>query len=80
MVSIDELRTEPPAYPETPILGKGGVMSGNTSRRYPPLSEGAAVRMFTESRPDLGMRWEAMGKVAGLPGVSTAETVRKWVR
>ena len=55
-------------------------MSGNTSRRYPPELKARAVRMFEEIRPNHGTDWEAMGKVADLLGVSTAETVRKWVR
>jgi transposase len=36
--------------------------------------------MFEESRPDHATDWEAMTHVAQLLGVSTAETVRKWVR
>ena len=36
--------------------------------------------MFEEIRPDHATDWEAMAKVAQLPGVSTAETIRKWVR
>ena len=55
-------------------------MPGNTSRRYPPELKARAVRMFEEIRPDHATDWEAMTKVAQLLGVSTAETVRKWVR
>ena len=55
-------------------------MSGNTSKRYPPELKSRAVRMFEEIRQDHATDWEAMGKVAQLLGVSTAETVRKWVR
>ncbi|GAA2504201.1 transposase [Terrabacter carboxydivorans] len=36
--------------------------------------------MFEEIRSDHATDWEAMGQVAQLLGVSTAETVRKWVR
>lgn len=55
-------------------------MAGNTSRRYPPELKARAVRMFEEIRADHAADWEAMGQVAQLLGVSTAETVRKWVR
>ncbi|MEW1955929.1 IS3 family transposase [Terrabacter sp. NPDC080008] len=55
-------------------------MPGNTSRRYPPELKARAVRMFEEIRVDHATDWEAMGQVAQLLGVSTAETVRKWVR
>lgn len=55
-------------------------MSGNTSKRYPPELKARAVRMYAEIRPDHETDWAAMGRVAELLGVSTAETVRKWVR
>jgi len=55
-------------------------MSGKTSRRYPPELKARAVRMYAEIRPEHESDWEAMGRVAELLGVSTAETVRKWVR
>ncbi len=55
-------------------------MSGNTSTRYPPELKARAVRMFEEIRADHATDWQAMTKVAELLGVSTAETVRKWVR
>ena len=55
-------------------------MAGNTSRRYPPELKARAVRMYAEIRPEHESDWEAMGRVAELLGVSTAETVRKWVR
>jgi len=47
---------------------------------YPPELKARAVRMYQEIRPDQATDWEAMGRVAELLGVSTAETVRKWVR
>jgi transposase len=55
-------------------------MSGNTSKRYPPELKARAVRMYAEIRPDHATDWAAMARVAELLGVSTAETVRKWVR
>ena len=55
-------------------------MPGNTSRRYPPELKARAVRMYHEIRPDHETDFGAMGKVAQLLGISTAETVRKWVR
>ena len=55
-------------------------MSGNTSKRYPAELKQRAVRMYAEIRPDLETDWGAMARVAELLGVSTAETVRKWVR
>jgi hypothetical protein len=33
-----------------------------------------------ECRPDQPTDWAAMGHVASLLGISTAETLRKWVR
>ena len=36
--------------------------------------------MYAEIRPEHESDWEAMGRVAELLGVSTAETVRTWVR
>jgi len=55
-------------------------MSGNTSRRYPPELKQRAVRMVGEIRDDHESDWAAMGQVAELLGVGTAETVRKWCR
>jgi transposase len=55
-------------------------LSGNTSKRYPPELKARAVRLFEEIRGDHATDWEAMTKVSQLLGVSTAETVRKWVR
>ena len=55
-------------------------MSGNTSKRYPQELKARAVRMYVEIRPDHETDWAAMARVAELLGVSTAETVRKWVR
>ena len=69
-----------PECPETSILGKVGVMSGNTSKRYPAELKARAVRMYAEIRPDQATDWAAMARVAELLGISTAETVRKWVR
>src|SRR4051812_23609771 len=68
--------------PETLILGKGWdrVMSGNVSRRYPPELRERAVRMVAEVRADHDSEWAAIGKVAQLLGVTSAETVRQWVR
>jgi len=36
--------------------------------------------MVADLRSDTTSEWEAMGRVADLLGVGTAETVRKWVR
>ena len=36
--------------------------------------------MYHECRPDQATDWAAMGHVANLLGISTAETLRKWVR
>ncbi len=55
-------------------------MSGNTTRRYPPELKERAVRMVGEIMPEHESEWAAMGRVAELLGVGTAETVRKWVR
>ncbi len=55
-------------------------MPGNTSKRYPPELKQRAVRMVAEVRDDHESEWAAMSKVAQLLGVTTPETVRKWVR
>ena len=55
-------------------------MAASTSKRYPPELRERAVRMVTEIAGDHGSEWAAMGEVARLLGIGTAETVRKWVR
>lgn len=66
--------------PETPVLGKVGVMAGMTSKRYPPKLRERAVRMVAEIAGQHESEWAAMGEVARLLGIGTPETVRKWVR
>ena len=76
-----ELKKSPaPECPETPLLGKVGVMSANSSRRYPPELRERAVRMVAEVREQHDTQWAAMRAVSELLGVGTTETVRKWVR
>ena len=55
-------------------------MPGNTSRRNPPELKARAARMYHEIRPDHETDSAAMGKVAHLLGITTLESVRKWVR
>jgi len=55
-------------------------MSTSTSKRYPVELRERAVRMVAEVRGDQESEWSAMSRVAGLLGVGTPETVRKWVR
>jgi transposase len=55
-------------------------MSGNASKRYPPELRERAVRMVAEVRADHESEWAAIGRVAQLLGVTSAETVRQWVR
>ena len=55
-------------------------MSGSTSKRYPPELRDRAVRMVGEIAEQHESEWAAMGEVAGLLGIGTPETVRKWVR
>ena len=55
-------------------------MSTSTSKRYPLELRERAVRMVVEVRGEQESEWAAMTKVAGLLGVGTPETVRKWVR
>lgn len=55
-------------------------MLANSSRRYPPELRKRAVRMVVEISDQHESEWAAMGEVARLLGVGTAETVRKWVR
>ncbi|VFA92481.1 Uncharacterised protein [Nocardia farcinica] len=51
-----------------------------SSKKYPPELRERAVRMVAEVRDHHESEWAAIGAVADLLGVGTAETVRKWVR
>jgi transposase-like protein len=62
------------------IVGDDGVLSRISSRRYPPELRERAVRMVAEISDQHESQWVAMGEVARLLGVGTAERVRKWVR
>jgi transposase len=55
-------------------------MAGSTSKRYPAELRERAVRMVAEIAGQHESEWAAMGEVARLLGIGTAETVRKWVR
>ena len=55
-------------------------MLGDSTRRYPLELKQRAVRMVAEIAGEHDSEWAAMGRVAELLGVGTAETVRKWVR
>ena len=50
-------------------------MSGGSSRRYPPELPERAVRMAAEISDRTSRNWAAVGEVARLLGVGTAETV-----
>ena len=47
---------------------------------YPSELRNRAVRMVAEIRPDYPSEWSAMKAVAAKLGVTSAETVRGWVR
>ncbi len=51
-----------------------------SSKKYPQELRERAVRMVAEVRDHHESEWAAIGAVAELLGVGTAETVRKWVR
>jgi transposase len=53
-------------------------MSG--SKPYPVELRRQAVRMVAEVRPNYESEWAAMKAVAARLGVTSAETVRLWVR
>ncbi|MGW0640197.1 IS3 family transposase [Nocardia salmonicida] len=55
-------------------------MKSVSSKKYPPELRERAVRMVAEVRDQYESEWAAIGAVADLLGVGTAETVRKWVR
>jgi transposase len=55
-----------------------GVMS-NTLNRYSPELKARAVRMYQECRSDYPSDTAAMIRVAELLGISSGETVRRWV-
>lgn len=48
-------------------------MSGGSSRRYPPELRERAVRMVAEISDQHESEWAAMGEVARLLGIGTAE-------
>lgn len=52
----------------------------SSSKRYPAELRERAVRMYAEVAGQHESEWAAMKAVAGLLGVGTPETVRKWVR
>jgi transposase len=58
-------------------LGKVGVMSGSTSKRYPLELRDRAVRMVGEITGQHESEWAAMREIARLLAVGTPETVRK---
>lgn len=55
-------------------------MGSNSSRRYSEGLKTRAVQMVADLHSDTTSEREAMGRVADLLGVGTADTVRKWVR
>ena len=55
-------------------------MAGSSTTRYSAELRERAVRMVAEVRGDHDSDWAAMGRVAELLGIGTAETVRKWCR
>ncbi len=55
-------------------------MKSVSSKKYPLELRERAVRMVAEVRDRYESEWAAIGAVAELLGVGTAETVRKWVR
>ena len=55
-------------------------MAGSSTTRYPAELRERAVRMVADVRGDHDSDWAAMGRVAELLGIGTAETVRKWCR
>ena len=55
-------------------------MAGSSTTRYSAELRERAVRMVAEVRSDHDSDWAAMGRVAELLGIGTAETVRKWCR
>jgi len=50
------------------------------SQHYPLELRERAVRMVLEVTPSYDSQWAAIGSVAQKLGVSSAETVRRWVR
>jgi transposase len=50
------------------------------SSPYPTELRNHAVRMVAEVRPDYPSEWSAMKAVSAKLGVTSAETVRGWVR
>src|ERR1700739_1280229 len=75
-----EVEGTAPGCPETPLLGKVGVMSGGSSRRYPPELRERAVRMVAEISDQHDSEWAAISEGARLLGVGCAATGRKGVR
>ena len=55
-------------------------MAGSSTTRYSAELRERAVRMVAEVRGDHDSDWAALGRVAELLGIGTAETVRRWFR
>ncbi len=56
------------------LLGKDGVISDGSSKRYPLELRERAVRMVAEISDQDKSEWTAITEVAGLRGVGTGET------
>jgi transposase len=48
--------------------------------KYPPELRERAVRMVVESRADYPSEYEAIRSIAGKLGITSPESLRKWVR
>jgi transposase len=48
--------------------------------RYPPELRERAVRMVLESKADYGSEYEAIRSIAAKLGITSPESLRKWVR
>jgi hypothetical protein len=65
-----------PVCPETPSIGKDGVI-GNRQGQYPPELRQRAVRLVAESRDEYKSEWAAITSIAAKPRAGSAEKPRK---
>ena len=59
---------------------RGQFSTGVDTSRYPPELRERAVRMVLESKADYGSEYEAIRSISAKLGVTSAESLRKWVR
>ena len=72
-------RSEPPrASPESPFVGR--ISSWHAQSKYPRELQERAVHMVMESKADYGSEYEGSRSIAAKLGITSPESLRKWLR